>query len=265
EQLIWRLKVLVGKDFLAKSCIDTRPIPERFSALQAGLGFIGRHTNLIHPRFGPYIFLSEILTDLDLKADRPVSGDCASCEDCLHVCPTQALSRKDPMDARRCIAYLTIEHAGVIEREFRRKIGDRIFGCDACLAICPFAAKSVQTAWKEFYPSQGTGEWLDIHGIFELQSDSEFKKRFKGSPISRLGLKRLKRNACLVLANSGDTNAIPYLEKALHDPSPLVRIHAAWGLGQFQSDRSRQILIQRLSQEKDPRVRDEISVSISSS
>lgn len=262
--LIAELETHFGRNFRAKSCVDIRPIPERFAAVKAGLGFIGKHTGLLSQKFGPWLFLSEILTNLDLEADLPAEGDCGSCDHCQTICPTGALDRDYNIDARLCIAYLTIEHKGVIARELRPKIKDWIFGCDECLAVCPFTSKSAETSWKEFYPEQGKGEALPMDTLFEISSNREYEKLFRGTALLRAGRKQMLRNACIVLGNSCSPEAIPYLEKALRDPSELVRLHASWALGRIQEKKAKELLTQQLSQEENSEVRAEILAALSS-
>jgi epoxyqueuosine reductase len=260
EEFIGRLKELIGDRLKAKSCVDTQPIPERFAAQKAGLGFLGKHTGLLNQKFGPWLFLSEIVTNLDLEEDMPSQGDCGTCTHCQKVCPTGALDKDYKIDARLCIAYLTIEHKGVIPRELRPKIKDWIFGCDECLNICPFTAKSKESQWKEFRTESGFGEWLHFKDLFSLSSNSDYERKFHGTALLRANRKQMLRNACLVLGNSGREEAIPYLEKALQDKSPLVRLHAAWALGQLPYDRAKQLLLERLHEEPDEKVRAEISL-----
>ncbi len=232
EELIERLTKLLPARF--KSCVDIQPVPERFAAMQAGFGFIGKNTMLLSQKFGPWVFLSEIVTNLKLQEDLPAEGDCGTCSHCQKVCPTGALDENYKIDARRCIAYLTIEHKGSIPLELRPHVKDWVFGCDECLSICPFTSKQKEGNWKELGPDAGFGEWLEIEKLFEIKSNSEYEKRFQGTAMTRTTRKQMMRNACVVLGNSGKKEAIPLLKKALHDPAPLVREHAAWALGRLQ-------------------------------
>jgi epoxyqueuosine reductase len=219
---------------------------------------------LLSREFGPWLFLSEIITSLDLEEDLPAEGDCGTCAHCQKVCPTGALDQDYKIDARLCIAYLTIEHKGVIPRELRPKIKDWVFGCDECLTICPFTSKSKDTKWLEFRPESGVGERLNLEELFDLDSNREHEEKFRGTALLRAGRKQMLRNACIVLGNSGQKEALPYLEKALADPSPLVRLHAAWGLGKIADDRGRFILQQKLKLEVDPEVCAEIEFALAS-
>lgn len=257
--LISKLKEMFGPQTIAFSCVDIQPFPEKHLAAKAGVGFVGKHTTLLNRRFGPWLFLSEIVTNVDLEENLPTGGDCGACTHCQRVCPTGALDQDYRMDARRCIAYLTIEHKGIIPRELRPHVKNWIFGCDACLEICPFTSKSKETHWPELCPEAGFGPWLDISKLFELTTNSRYRRYFQGTALLRVNRKQMWRNACLVLANSRNPEAIPYLQKALEDPAPLVRLHAAWGLGQFpHHTQAKEALQARLMIEKDPEVLQEI-------
>lgn len=258
QSLIRELCAELGDGFKAKSCVDTQPIAERSAAIMAGLGFGGKHTGLLNAKFGPWLFLSEIATNLDLPEDAPSSGTCGTCNYCQTACPTGALDEDYRMDARRCIAYLTIEHKGSIAKNLRSYVKDWVFGCDECLAVCPFTSKSEQTQWNELMPEAGVGEFLDIEALFSIQSNGDYEKRFVGTALLRAGRKQMMRNACLVLGNSGRPEAIPLLIRALSDRAALVRGHAAWGLGCFTNKDALQALNQRLAVEEDAEVIQEI-------
>lgn len=262
QALITKIQSRLGISFKVKSCVDTQPIPERYAAVQAGFGFLGKHTILLSKKFGPWMFLSEIVTDLELAPDSAAKGDCGTCTECQGVCPTGALNEDYEIDARLCIAYLTIEYKGIIPRELRPKIKDWIFGCDECLMVCPFTSKQRETSWPEFRVGNGAGERLEIGRLFDLKSNADYERQFARSAILRAGRKQLLRNACIVLGNSGDDRAIPYLEQALSDPAPLVRLHAVWALGQF-GERTTAFLEHCLVKEEDSDVRAEIEAALS--
>ncbi len=246
----------------AKSCVDIQPVPEKWMAKQAGLGFVGKNTVLLSRKYGPWVFLSEIVTDLELAEDSLDTGSCGVCAECQTSCPTGALHKDYEMDARLCIASLTIEHKGIIPRDMRPKIQDWVFGCDICLDVCPFSSKSKNTDWEEFSPEAGAGPKLGLEELFELETNSAYEKKFQGTALLRAGRKQMLRNACVVLGNSGDPKAVPWLKKALGDAAWLVRLHAAWALGRLALPDGLFLLEQALGKEEDPRVREEIITSL---
>lgn len=262
QHFIVRLKEILNRSFKAQSCVDIQPIAERFAAAQAGMGFTGKHTGLLNVKFGPWLFLSEIVTDLELDEDLPSQGDCGTCDHCQTACPTGALNKDYELDARLCIAYLTIEHKGIIPEALRPLVKDWVFGCDECLVVCPFTAKSKTTNWKEFLPESGQGEWLELASLFDLESNSSYEKKFQGTALLRAGRKQMLRNACLVLGNSGKAEAVPLLAKALSDKAELVRLHAAWALGRLPFKESAEVLQNRHRQEPELSVREEIEKSL---
>jgi epoxyqueuosine reductase len=230
-----RLKVLTkfvneigGANTRSLWYVDTGPVLERDLARRAGLGFIGKHTNLISRKFGNWIFLAEILTTLELEPDAPEQNHCGKCTRCIAACPTNAITAPFELDARKCISYLTIELKGPIPIELRPLIGNRIFGCDDCLAVCP---------WNRFARE---GNLMKPHArrelaqpdLIELLSldETNFKSRFAGTPILRTKRRGLLRNACVALGNTGDASALPALGKAARDPEPLVAEHARWAI-----------------------------------
>ncbi len=223
---------LGGADTRSLWYVDTGPILERDFAQRAGLGFVGKHTNLISRKLGNWIFLSEILTTLELEPDAPEKNHCGSCTRCLAACPTSAITAPFQLDARRCISYLTIELKGSIPVEFRKAIGNRIYGCDDCLAVCP---------WNKFARE---GNLMKSHAREDLQSpdlvellaldDAQFKLRFKNSPILRTKRRGFLRNICVALGNVGDETALPALEKASADHEPLIAEHARWALEEIK-------------------------------
>lgn len=212
--------------------VDTGPFLERDLAQRAGLGFTGKHTNLISRRLGNWIFLAEIITTLELPPDAPEKNRCGTCTRCITACPTQAITAPFQLDARRCISYLTIELKGSIPEEFRPALGNRIYGCDDCLAACP---------WNRFAQA---GNLMKAHARADLaQPDllellaldaASFKARFAGTPILRTKRRGLLRNVCVALGNVGDTRALPALEKAAIDSEPLVVEHARWAMEQIR-------------------------------
>jgi epoxyqueuosine reductase len=216
-----------------KCYVDTGPILERDHAAQAGIGWHGKNTMLIDEQLGTWFFLAEILTTLELPADAPVPDRCGTCVRCIKACPTGAITAPHRLDARRCISYLTIELKGSIPLELRPLIGDRIFGCDDCLDVCPwnrFAQVSHETAFSARPSTVGMSlrEYLGL-------TDEEFRALFRNSPIKRIKRRRLLRNVCVALGNVGSVSDIPALERAAADPEPLVAEHAAWAIDQIRA------------------------------
>jgi epoxyqueuosine reductase len=220
-----------------KRYVDTGPILERDHGAQAGSGWHGKNTMLIDERLGTWFFLAEVLTTLELPPDEPVPDRCGTCERCINACPTGAITAPHRLDARRCISYLTIELKGSIPLELRPLIGDRIFGCDDCLDVCPwnrFAAISQETAFSARLSTTGMSlrEYLNLN-------DAEFRTLFKSSPIKRIKRRGFLRNVCVALGNAGDESDVPALERAAADPEPLIAEHAAWAIQRIL-ERSRQ-------------------------
>lgn len=208
--------------------VDTGPLLERDLAQRAGLGFVGKHTGLISRRLGNWFVLAEILTVLPLGSDASERNHCGSCTRCLSACPTQAIVAPFQLDARRCISYLTIENKGPIPSEFRAALGTRIFGCDDCLAACPWNRFAKEgRLMREHYSSE-----LEQPRLLELLrlTDSEFKTRFANTPLLRSKRKGLLRNVCVALGNVGDFYALPDLRRAAFDPEPLISEHASWAI-----------------------------------
>lgn len=212
--------------------VDTGPILERDLAQRAGLGFVGKHTNLISRQLGNWFFISEIITTLELEPDPGEVNRCGTCHRCLDACPTNALPAPFQLDARRCISYLTIELKGSIPGELRPLIGNRIYGCDDCLAACPWnrfakEASLLRTHRREEF---GTPDLLEL---LKLDAAS-FKQRFAGTPMLRTKRRGLLRNVCVALGNTAGTEALPALQQAAKDAEPLIAEHAIWAIGQIQ-------------------------------
>jgi epoxyqueuosine reductase len=215
--------------------VDTGPLLERDLAQRAGLGFIGKHTNLISRRLGNWVFLAEIITTLELEPDTPETNRCGSCARCIAACPTTAITAPFQLDARRCISYLTIELRGGIPLDLRPAIGNRIFGCDDCLEVCP---------WNRFACE---GQMMKAHARSELTQpdllellsldEAGFKHRFAGTPILRTRRRGLLRNVCVALGNTGNEQSLPALQEAANDPEPLVSEHARWAIEQIGARR----------------------------
>lgn len=204
--------------------VDTGPILERDLAQRAGIGWIGKHTNLISQKFGNWIFLGEVLTTLELPPDLPADEQCGTCRRCLDICPTQAIVAPYQLDARRCISYLTIELKGSIPVELRPAICGRIFGCDDCLEVCP---------WNRFAKPVILPRPLPALKEMLFWNEQQFADFFRGTPVYRLKRRSWLRNICVALGNAGDRSAMPALQHALTDAEPLIREHAAWALSRF--------------------------------
>jgi epoxyqueuosine reductase len=214
-----------------KVFVDTAPVMEKPLAARAGLGWQGKHTNLVSREFGSWLFLGEVLTTLDLPPDPPEGDHCGSCRACLDICPTAAFPAPYQLDARRCISYLTIEHPGPIPREFRKAIGNRIYGCDDCLAVCPWNKYATQTAELAFQPRAALSA-PRLAALSQLD-DAAFRALFAKSPVKRLKRDRFLRNVLIALGNSGDAGQAPLVERLLDDAAPLARGAAVWALAQL--------------------------------
>nr|WP_255328473.1 tRNA epoxyqueuosine(34) reductase QueG [Paracoccus albicereus] len=207
-----------------KVFVDTAPVMEKPLAQAAGLGWQGKHTNLLARDLGSWFFLGAIFTTLDLPADDPEAEHCGSCRACLDVCPTDAFPAPFQLDARRCISYLTIEHHGPVDLELRAKMGNRIYGCDDCLAVCPwnkFAQGATEMRYRGGDPAP---DLADLAGL----DDAAFRARFSGSPIKRIGRDRLVRNVLYAIGNSGLARLRPVAQGLAHDPDPAVADAARW-------------------------------------
>lgn len=216
-----------------KVFVDTAPVMEKPLAASAGLGWQGKHTNLVSRDFGSWLFLGSIFLTLDLPADEPEIDHCGSCTSCLDVCPTKAFPAPYQLDARRCISYLTIEHHGVIDAEFRAAMGNRIYGCDDCLAACPWN-KFAQVAREAKLQARADLEKPDLDFLCSLD-DAAFRNFFSGSPVKRIGLARFRRNLMIAIGNSGDQNLRPRVIENLSFADGQVRAMAVWALGQLAS------------------------------
>jgi len=214
-----------------KVFVDTAPVLEKPLAARSGIGWQGKHTNLVSRAFGSWLFLGEVFTTLELPTDTPEADHCGSCRRCLDICPTAAFPTPYTLDARRCISYLTIEHKGPIPAEFREPIGNRIYGCDDCLAVCPWNKFATATREAAFVPRDD----LTLPLLTELAAldDAAFRARFAGSPIKRTGRDRFVRNVLIALGNSDDSSAVPAVQRLLDDTSPLVRGMAVWALARL--------------------------------
>ena len=217
--------------------VDTGPLLERDLAQRAGLGFVGKHTNLISRQLGNWIFLSEIITTLELEPDAPERNHCGKCVRCIQACPTNAITEPFNVDARRCISYLTIELKGSIPVELRPLVGNRIYGCDDCLQVCPWNRFAREGQIMKPH-ARGDLRTPDLIALLSLD-EAGFKIKFSGTPVLRTKRRGVLRNVCVALGNVGDESALLALERATHDAEPLVREHAVWAIEQIRRRSSR--------------------------
>jgi len=251
-----------GREVAYRAYVDTGPVLERAYAAEAGLGFVGKNTCLIHPQMGSWLFLGEILLDLELDpTPEKVSAGCGTCRRCLDSCPTGALVAPYVLDARRCISYLTIELKGPIPHELRPLMGRWIYGCDVCQAVCPWQRFAKLTPERSFQ-AEGPGRAAPVLSDLIEMSEEAFRQRYEGTAILRVGRRGLLRNAAVALGNWGDEQAVPALVRALTDAEPLVRSAAAWALGRIGGQAARKALGDALQGETDPYVQHEIRMAV---
>ncbi|MFP5262817.1 MAG: tRNA epoxyqueuosine(34) reductase QueG [Blastocatellia bacterium] len=273
------MEKIASRKLSARCFVDAVPLLERAAAARAGVGFIGKNTNLLQPKNGSWYFLSEILVDLELPHDGPrTEVSCGSCHRCIDACPTGAFAAPYRLDSRRCTSYLTIENKDLIPRDLRQLMGEWVFGCDVCQEmppksiergplprvlrgqtelVCPFNSFAKDTAWQELHPDAGVGPRLDLAEVLSIKTDDEFRARFKGTPLTRPKRRGLLRNAAVVARNVGCTAAVPALaERIEHDPEPLIRSHALWAIAHLDSRRAGRLIEAALT-DPDPLVRDE--------
>ena len=222
-----------GGDEQVKVFVDTAPVLEKPLGQASGIGWQGKHTNLVSREFGSWLFLGEVFTTLDLPEAEPEIDHCGSCSKCLSAGPTDAFPAPYKLDARKCISYLTIEHDGPIPVEFRKPIGNRIYGCDDCLAVCPWNKFATRTAELAFIPraeltAPRLADFLDL-------DDETFRKFFTGSPIKRIGRAKFLRNVLIAAGNSGAPHLVGRIKRLLDDESALIRASAVWALSQLMT------------------------------
>ena len=238
--------------------VDTGAVLERDHAEMAGLGFTGKNTMLIAPRSGSWFFLGEILTTLALPPTPPAAmPSCGSCHQCLDACPTSAFPAPYELDPRRCISYLTIELKGWIPRDLRPLMGNWIYGCDICQAVCPFNRFAEPPLEPGFQPADIDSIMPPLLDILAMD-EADFDERFRDSPIKRIKRSRLLRNACVAAGNWGDKSAVPALAKLLQDPDPILRGHAAWALHQVGAPQAQAVIAGALNTEQDDLVLQEL-------
>lgn len=240
-----------GRPLNRRAYVDTGPVLERDFAAQAGLGFIGKNTLLINPQIGSYLFLGEVLVDVDLEYDEPARdggascqidppgeskrvGTCGNCTRCLTICPTHAFPAPYILDSNRCISYLTIELKGSIPPELRPLLGNWIFGCDECQEVCPWVRRFSRPTGEDFL--RYNPDWIAPRLVDLMALDNTaFNARFKGTPLKRAKRRGLLRNVAVALGNWGNPQALPVLEQAANDPEPLIREHATWAIEQIKA------------------------------
>jgi epoxyqueuosine reductase len=248
-------------DTVTRSYVDTGPVLEREWAARAGLGAIGKNTNLLHPTDGSYFLLGEILLGLDLEPDVPLADLCGSCRACLDACPTGALVAPYVLDSRLCISYWTIEHRGPIPREMRPLLDDWVFGCDVCQEMCPWNAEPAAASDPALALPQARRA-MTLVDLLKLRRE-EYEEHFRRSPMKRAKRSGLRRNAAIALGNRRRSVDVPVLEQALLDAEDIeVRRHAAWALGRIGGEAARRALEGAMLREKEPAVVDEIATAI---
>jgi epoxyqueuosine reductase len=238
-----------------KVFVDTAAVMEKPLAATAGLGWQGKHTNLVSRDYGSWLFLGAIFTTLELPPDTPEPDHCGNCRACLDICPTAAFPAPYRLDARRCISYLTIEHKGPIPRELRPLMGNRIYGCDDCLAVCPWN-KFAQAGREAKLAARDTLRAPHLAELARLD-DAAFRALFAKSPVKRTGRDRFVRNVLIAIGNSGDPALAPAVEPLLHDASPLVRGAAVWALGRLDHPRLAELAKTSGQNEIEPSVQEE--------
>lgn len=261
EALLDYLRALLGEGVKGKACVDTSPILERDAAVQTGLGWIGKNTCLISPKAGSYLFLGELLVNVELAPDAPFPRNhCGKCTRCLIACPTGAIVAPYQLDSRLCISYLTIELRGSIPRELRPLMGTWVFGCDICQDVCPWNRKAKPTQEEAFKPRPWSApELMELLSL----TDNEFRERFRDSALKRAKRSGLVRNACVAVGNLREVHAVPLLIRLLkEDPDPIVREHAAWALGRIATPDALKALQEALVTERNETVRKEVHFSL---
>jgi epoxyqueuosine reductase len=254
RQLATKIADATGAE--VKLFVDTAPLMEKPLAAQTAMGWQGKHSCVVSREYGSWLFLGEILTSLDLPADQPERDHCGKCTRCLDICPTAALDAERQIDARKCISYLTIEHKGHIDTRFRKAIGNRIYGCDDCLAVCPWN-KFAQISREAAYHARAELPTPRLAELLVLDDDA-FRKRFAGSPIKRIKRDRFLRNVLIAAGNSNNRELLPLITPLLTDASPLVRAMAVWALRQLASaDETLAFAQKLLPNEQDPNVLEE--------
>ncbi|MBV8339231.1 MAG: tRNA epoxyqueuosine(34) reductase QueG [Candidatus Eremiobacteraeota bacterium] len=236
-------------------CVDTGPLVDRAAAVRAGIGWFGKSANLLTREFGSYVFLAELITTLELEPDQPLHANCGQCVECVVQCPTGAILSDGAVDARRCISDLT-QAKGVIPREWRKVIGNRLWGCDTCQTVCPVNDRKAAARHDEFAPLPDVGTAVDLVAVLSM-TKAQFRQWFGPTAMAWRGKATLQRNAAVALGNSQDERAVAPLSRALNDRKLIVRGHAAWALGELGGEQAQSALRALLARESDAWVRDE--------
>ena len=260
REFVEGLSQRVGRPVNSRIFVDDGPMNDRAAAERAGVGWFGKNTNISTPSHGSWVFLGNVITDLDLEPDTPLAKTCGSCVRCIDACPTGAIVAPFVIDNTRCISFLTIELRGPIPRDMRPLVGDWVFGCDICQDVCPVnrkAALGLEPAFQQRHDFAAPA----LLPLLELTDDS-FREKFRDSPIKRAKRVGLQRNVCVALGNIGDPSAVPALAKSLNTSDALVRQHAAWALGRIGGREASEALESALAREEDPAVREEIEMSL---
>jgi len=240
----------------ARLYVDTGPVMDKYWAAQAGLGWLGKHTNLLDRDRGSWFFLGEILLDVELEYDQPSLDFCGSCTRCIDACPTDAIVEPYVLDARRCISYLTIELRNDIPNEFREPMSNLVFGCDICQDVCPWNRSAPDSSVAEFKPRELSRQ-PELKQLAQITPE-QFPKRFRDSPIKRAKWRGLMRNVAVAMGNSMDPKMVPELSNLLDSEEGMVRRHAAWALAQIATSEALESIRRRLDQEEDPSTRESL-------
>ena len=254
------LEKKIDKPIRTRTFVDDGPMNDRAAAARSGLGWFGKNTNILTQKYGSWVFLSQVITDLELRSDTPLKKNCGDCMICIDDCPTGAIVAPYVIDNRRCISFLTIELRDSIPRELRPLIGDWVFGCDICQDVCP-VNRNVSLSSEPSFEQKHDFEAPTLLPLLALD-DIGFQKRFHNSPIKRAKRVGLQRNVCVALGNIGDEIALPILEKTLISSDTIIREHAAWAIGRIGGPKSLSILTNALKHEHEPQVIKEIRLSL---
>jgi len=257
--LVDDLSQQLDSEISARWYVDDGPMLDRAAAARSGLGWFGKNTNILTSELGSWIFLGQIITDLELEPDASVKKTCGNCVSCMDACPTGAIVAPYVIDNARCISYQTIENRGAIPREIRPLMLDWVFGCDICQEVCPVNRKGVPAREPQF-GRRGLAI-ADLTGLLQM-TEEQFRARFSGTPIMRARYSGMQRNACVALGNLKNPEAVPALAGALDSPSPLVRSHAAWALGETGTREAVAALQEALEIEQDAEALEEIAEAL---